>query len=91
MDGYAIIHEDVKNASEENLIYLKVIEEIAAGELPEKKISSGLASRIMTGAPIPEGADAVIPFEDTNELNSKSPELIGIKIDAEKKQITINK
>ena len=84
MDGYAIIHQDVKNASEENLIYLKVIEEIAAGELPEKKISSGLASRIMTGAPIPEGAVAVIPFEDTNELNSKSPELIGIKIDAEK-------
>ena len=83
MDGYALIYQDVKEATEENIIFLKVIEEIAAGEMPKKKISRGFASRIMTGAPIPEGADAVIPFEDTDELTSDSSELIGIKVFAE--------
>ena len=83
MDGYAIILEDVKNASDKNIIYLDVIEEIAAGELPEKKIISGQSARIMTGAPIPEGSNAVVPFEDTDELSSTSSDLIGIKIDVE--------
>ena len=83
MDGYAIILEDVKNASDENIIYLDVIEKIAAGELPEKKIISGQSARIMTGAPIPEGSNAVVPFEDTDELSSTSSDLIGIKIDVE--------
>ncbi len=83
MDGYAIILEDVKNASDENIIYLDVIEKIAAGELPEKKIISGQSARIMTGAPIPEGSNAVVPFEDTDELSSTSSDLIGIKINVE--------
>ena len=83
MDGYALIYQDVMEATEENIIFLKLIEEIAAGEMPKKKISRGFASRIMTGAPIPEGADAVIPFEDTDELTSDSSELIGIKVFAE--------
>jgi len=83
MDGYAIILEDVKNASDKNIIYLDVIEKIAAGELPEKKIISGQSARIMTGAPIPEGSNAVVPFEDTDELSSTSSDLIGIKINVE--------
>ena len=81
MDGYAVLLKDVNKASIDNIIYLNVIEEIAAGNMPKKSISSGQASRIMTGAPVPDGADAVVPFEDTDENQSKSKEKIGIKID----------
>jgi molybdopterin molybdotransferase len=65
MDGYAVRHEDVFNASEKMPVKLAVIEEIAAGVLPSKSIGPRQASRIMTGAPVPEGADAVIRVEDT--------------------------
>ncbi len=81
MDGYAVLQKDVKKASNDNIVYLNVIEEIAAGNMPKKSISLGQASRIMTGAPVPDGADAVVPFEDTDENQSKSKEKIGIKID----------
>ena len=81
MDGYAVLLKDVNKASIDNIIYLNVIEEIAAGNMPKKSISSGQASRIMTGAPVPDGANAVVPFEDTDENQSKSKEKIGIKID----------
>ncbi|MEC7837967.1 MAG: gephyrin-like molybdotransferase Glp [Chloroflexota bacterium] len=84
MDGYAIIQQDVKNATEEKMIFLKVVEKISAGELPKKIITSGQSARIMTGAPIPKGADAVVPFEDTDELTSKSSKSIGIKLAVEK-------
>jgi len=84
MDGYAVVKEDVNKATEKKMVYLEVIEEISAGELPKKSIKSGQSARIMTGAPIPKGASAVVPFEDTDELTSKSPKLIGIKIDVAK-------
>jgi len=81
MDGYAVLLKDVKKASNDNIVYLNVIEEIAAGNMPKKSISFGQASRIMTGAPVPDGANAVVPFEDTDENQSKTKEKIGIKID----------
>lgn len=65
MDGYAVRHEGVLDASEKKPVVLEVIEEIAAGVLPTKIVGRGQASRIMTGAPVPEGADAVIRVEDT--------------------------
>lgn len=65
MDGYAVLHGELSQASEERPILLEVIEEIAAGVLPQKAIQPGQTSRIMTGAPVPEGADAVIRVEDT--------------------------
>ena len=83
MDGYAVIKNDLLNASEENLIFLKVVEEIAAGQIPNKTLINGETSRIMTGAPIPQNADAVVPFEDTNELERKSLKKIGIKINVD--------
>jgi len=68
MDGYAISSEDIKSANSVNSVTLDIIDEIQAGsELKGEKIKSGCAIRIMTGAPIPEGADSVIPFEDTEE------------------------
>ena len=80
MDGYAVIKDDLINADDENIIYLDVIEEIPAGSIPKLSLSTGQASRIMTGAPIPSGSDAVVPFEDTNELENNDKSKIGIKI-----------
>ncbi len=65
MDGYAVCSEDTQMASRENPCRLTVVEEIPAGALPKIKIVSGTASKIMTGAPMPEGADAVIMIEES--------------------------
>jgi molybdopterin molybdotransferase len=65
MDGYAVRASDTKNASPESPRKLKVIEELKAGYLPSVRIKNEEAIKIMTGAPIPEGADAVIMVEDT--------------------------
>jgi molybdopterin molybdotransferase len=65
MDGYAIRHDALGQASGQRPVTLEVIEEIAAGTLPKKAVQPGQASRIMTGAPVPEGADAVVRIEDT--------------------------
>ena len=65
MDGFAVRSADMKGASKENPVVLSVVETIAAGYAPEKQVSSGQASRIMTGAMIPDGADAVVMQEVT--------------------------
>lgn len=65
MDGYAVRHDGLGRASVQRPVTLEVIEEIAAGALPKKSVRPGQASRIMTGAPVPEGADAVVRIEDT--------------------------
>ena len=65
MDGFAVIAEDVRGASEETPVSLAVIESIAAGYAPAKRIESGQAARIMTGAMMPAGADAVVMQEVT--------------------------
>jgi molybdopterin molybdotransferase len=67
MDGYALKFEDVQKASSNNPIRLEVIEDLPAGFISKKKLERGKAIRIMTGAPIPKGADAVIPVEETNK------------------------
>jgi len=69
MDGYALKSEDTKGASETNPVKLKVIGEIKAGDFPNYIVKSGDAAKIMTGAPIPEGADSVIMVEYTDENN----------------------
>jgi molybdopterin molybdotransferase len=67
MDGYAVRFEDTLGASREKPARLKVVEDIPAGKIPQKKIGPGHAARIMTGAPIPEGANAVVCVEDTQK------------------------
>lgn len=61
VDGYALIAADVVEPGAE----LKVIEEITAGQVPTQRVLAGTTSRIMTGAPLPEGADAVVMVEKT--------------------------
>ncbi|EHK2326659.1 molybdopterin molybdotransferase MoeA [Clostridium perfringens] len=64
-DGYAFKSEDSKGTSKENPIELKIVDEIFAGDFSEREIKSGEAVRIMTGAPIPVGADCVLKQEET--------------------------
>ncbi len=72
MDGYALQAEDVRGASGSSPRCLRVIGEVAAGSLPSVEVQSGQAVRIMTGAPLPRGADTVVRFEDTDEVSRRS-------------------
>jgi len=67
MDGYALRFEDIRKASQNHPVRLEVIEDLPAGFISTKKIEKGKAIRIMTGAPIPKGADTVIPVEETKK------------------------
>ncbi len=69
MDGYAVIAADVAHAKPNSPVHLRVTAVIAAGETPSEAVTAGCAARIMTGAPMPKGADAVVRFEDTQSNN----------------------
>jgi len=66
VDGYAVNAEDTFDADENNPIKLKVRGFVAIGELPKITVKGGEAAEIVTGAPIPQGANAVVMVEDTN-------------------------
>ena len=65
LDGYVLRAEDSCGASRETPVTLRILEEIPASCVPRHAITAGAASKILTGAPIPEGGDAVVPFERT--------------------------
>ena len=67
MDGYAVQSSDTSTASKISPVLLKVVGEVPAGEMPKHSVSPGTAIRIMTGAPVPKGANAIVPFEETDE------------------------
>lgn len=64
-DGYALRAADLRTATEETPVVLRVVEEIPAGAVPRYAVVPGTAAKILTGAPIPDGADTVIPYERT--------------------------
>ncbi len=66
MDGYAVLAGDVADASESSPVTLSVVGDIAAGDAEAYGIRPGLCARIMTGAPMPGGADAIVPVEWTD-------------------------
>jgi molybdopterin molybdotransferase len=66
VDGYAVRAGDVVGASESSPVHLRVVMDIPAGSAPERPVGPMEAGRIMTGAPLPPGADAVIPVENTD-------------------------
>jgi molybdopterin molybdotransferase len=72
MDGYAVQSSDITGATPDTPKSLRVIGQVAAGQLPQNEVVPGTAVRIMTGGPIPPGADTVVPFEDTDEYDLKS-------------------
>jgi molybdopterin molybdotransferase len=65
MDGYAVRYFDIQEASAKKPVFLKVLSDLPAGRVFEGRIGPGEAVRIMTGAPLPEGADTVVPVEET--------------------------
>ena len=67
MDGYALRSEDARQASEDHPVRFAVIEDLPAGSVPTQTVERGKAIRIMTGAPIPKGADTVVPMEVTKK------------------------
>lgn len=67
MDGFAVRAEDTQGASPERPSVLHVLGQVRAGQLPEQTVLPGTAVRLMTGAPMPPGADSVVPFEDTDQ------------------------
>jgi molybdopterin molybdotransferase len=87
MDGYAVRSADTRGASPKSPRLLRVIETVSAGADPAREVKSGEAIRIMTGAPIPKGADAVAKFEDTDESErggtSRETGEIGILVEVE--------
>ena len=72
MDGFALLASDVTQAGATTPIILGVVDDIPAGKMPTKHLSAGEAARIMTGAPLPIGADAVVPVEET-DFNNRAP------------------
>jgi molybdopterin molybdotransferase len=73
MDGYAVRAEDTRGATDSAPTSLNVIGEVAAGYEFKGEVGRGTAVRIMTGAPIPAGADSIVPFEETDEPFEKAP------------------
>jgi molybdopterin molybdotransferase len=71
MDGYAVRHADVATASAEQPVLLPVLGEIGAGQAGPRTLAPGTAAKIMTGAPVPEGADAIVPYEWTDRGTAK--------------------
>jgi molybdopterin molybdotransferase len=65
MDGYAVRAIDIQSASESSPVRLTVVETVGAGVMPSLPIGTGQAARTMTGAPIADGADAIVPVERT--------------------------
>jgi molybdopterin molybdotransferase len=70
MDGYAIRAADVGAATNDGPVQLEVIGEVRAGQAPDITVRRGTAVRIATGAPVPPGADAVVPVEETTPLDA---------------------
>ncbi|MDD5704251.1 MAG: molybdopterin molybdotransferase MoeA [Dehalococcoidales bacterium] len=71
MDGYAVQSKDTRGASLEKPQFLRVIDTVIAGSISQYELKPGTAIRIMTGAPVPKGADSVVKFEDTDEGQSR--------------------
>ncbi|MGI8553483.1 MAG: molybdopterin molybdotransferase MoeA [Dehalococcoidia bacterium] len=73
MDGYAVRAASTAGASPSQPVSLRVAGELAAGYVYDGRVEPGTVVRIMTGAPLPSGADAIVPFEETDEAGQRAP------------------
>lgn len=80
MDGYAVRFEDIREASESNKVELIIVGEVAAGYVFDGEVGPGEAVRIMTGAPVPKGADTVVQFEHTDEEDRRNMARVSMEI-----------
>jgi molybdopterin molybdotransferase len=78
MDGYAVRTADVAAATPESPVPLAVVGSVAAGYVADMHVGTGMALRIMTGAPMPSGADAVVPYEETSDFDRPKEERLAV-------------
>jgi molybdopterin molybdotransferase len=71
-DGYAVRAADIESATKENPVVLRILGTVRAGFVSKKQVRPGTAMRIMTGSVVPDGADCVVRFEDTDEPGQKN-------------------
>lgn len=79
MDGFAVLAADISEASEAKPVRLHVLENVSAGSVATQSVRPGTAIRIMTGAPLPDGADTVVHFEVTNTQGDDVLVLLALK------------
>ena len=84
MDGFAVRTADFANAAPASRVTLRVVADIPAGSSPSISLAPGEAARIMTGAPLPQGADAVVPVEDTDFQNRDAGSAAPAQVQIEK-------
>ena len=75
MDGYAVLADDVAAATDDSPVVLPVAEDIPAGRTDMLTLKPGTAHRIMTGAPVPTGATAIVPVEDTDAWSRRAGDI----------------
>ena len=80
MDGYAVQAPDINTASAASPSHLRIIGELPAGLTPQQAVEPGTAIRVMTGAPLPPGADTVVPFESTSERDGGKRVVVSSRI-----------
>jgi len=80
MDGYAVRAADVTSATPSTPVALRVLEVIGAGALPRCTVTAGTATKIMTGSLMPDGADAVVRVEDTEERDAQVRIRVGVTV-----------
>lgn len=79
MDGYAIIASDTHNCVNGQVVWLEIVDNIPCGAVPAVDITPGTAARIMTGAQVPVGADAVVMLEVTERREEEGKTYVGIR------------
>ena len=77
MDGYAVVAADTHGATRDNPVRLRIVDRVFTGSMPARAIGAGLCAEIATGAPVPDGADAVVMQEDTTR-EACEPHLVKI-------------
>jgi molybdopterin molybdotransferase len=82
MDGYAVRSVDVADSTPDTPAGLKVLGSVAAGYVTGIRVAPGSAVRIMTGAPMPDGADAVVPYEDTSDFDRSKEDRLATPADS---------
>jgi len=71
MDGYAVVADDTRGATPERPVRLAIVDRVFTGSVPTRRVSPGACAEIATGAPLPEGADAVVMVEETKAVDAE--------------------
>ncbi len=75
MDGYAVVAEDTFGASRQHALTLRCVETVHTGEMPSRRLERGECTEIATGAPMPEGANAVVIVEETDKADDDAVQI----------------